>query len=123
MRAAIRENAWCALAALCGCAALAWLGLYAFAWNDYDNEARAAVDALAHGHLTQFLQLAPVYGGSLVERAPFALVPGLWGAALFLVLLQVMLNTFGADASVRLVTTGLVIIAVITAAGGAKALR
>jgi hypothetical protein len=80
MRAAIRENAWCALAALCGCAALAWLGLYAFAWNDYDNEARAAVDALAHGHLTQFLQLAPVYGGSLVERAPFALVPGLWGA-------------------------------------------
>ena len=28
---------------------------------------------------TQFLRLAPAYGGSLVERAPFALVPSLWG--------------------------------------------
>ena len=26
-----------------------------------------------------FLRLAPAYGGSLVERAPFALLPGLWG--------------------------------------------
>ena len=26
-----------------------------------------------------FLRLAPAYGGSLVERAPFALIPGLWG--------------------------------------------
>jgi Glycosyltransferase family 87 len=26
-----------------------------------------------------FLRLAPSYGGSLIERAPFALVPGLWG--------------------------------------------
>jgi ribose transport system permease protein len=63
-----------------------------------------------------------VIGGTSVAGGR-ANVPGLWGAALFLVLLQVMLNTFGADASVRLVTTGLVIIAVITAAGGAKALR
>ena len=65
--------------ALAGCAALAWLGLYGFAWNDYDNEARAAFDALVHGHVEQFLRLAPAYGGSLVERAPFALIPGLWG--------------------------------------------
>jgi ribose transport system permease protein len=63
-----------------------------------------------------------VIGGTSVAGGR-ANIPGLWGAALFLVLLQVMLNTFGADASVRLVTTGLVIIAVITAAGGAKALR
>jgi Glycosyltransferase family 87 len=74
MRRTARENAPCALAALAGCAALAWLGLYGFAWNDYDNEARPAFDALVGGHLEQFLRLAPAYGGSLVERAPFALL-------------------------------------------------
>jgi hypothetical protein len=58
---------------------MAWLGLYGFAWNDYDTEARPAFDALVHGHLLDFLRLAPGYGGSLVERAPFALIPGLWG--------------------------------------------
>src|ERR1700704_2600229 len=79
MRRMARENAPCALMALAGCAMLAWLGLYGFAWNDYDNEARAAFDALAQGHVEQFLRLAPAYGGSLVERAPFALIPGLWG--------------------------------------------
>ncbi|WP_119391344.1 ABC transporter permease [Taklimakanibacter lacteus] len=63
-----------------------------------------------------------VIGGTSVAGGR-ANVPGLWGAALFLVLLQIMLNTFGADASVRLVTTGLVIIAVITAAGGRRQLR
>ncbi|WP_246677215.1 MULTISPECIES: ABC transporter permease [unclassified Mesorhizobium] len=63
-----------------------------------------------------------VIGGTSVAGGR-ANLPGLWGAALFLVLLQVMLNTFGADASVRLVTTGFVIIAVITAAGGRVAER
>ncbi len=62
-----------------GCATMAWLGLYGFAWNDYDNEARPALDALVHGHLLGFLRLAPAYGGSLIERSPFALLPGLWG--------------------------------------------
>jgi hypothetical protein len=62
-----------------GCATMAWLGLYGFIWNDYDNEARPAFDALVHGHVLEFLRLAPAYGGSLVERAPFALAPGLWG--------------------------------------------
>lgn len=58
---------------------MAWLGLYGFAWNDYDTEARPAVDALVHGHLLEFLRLSPAYGGSLIERAPFALAPTLWG--------------------------------------------
>jgi hypothetical protein len=58
---------------------MAWLGLYGFAWNDYDNEARPAFDALAHGHGLEFLRLVPAYGGSLVERAPFALMASLWG--------------------------------------------
>jgi len=74
-----RENALCALGALAGCAALAWLGLTGFAWNDYENEVQPAFSALLHGHLTQFLRLAPAYGGSLVERAPFAALPRLWG--------------------------------------------
>ncbi len=78
-----RENAPWALAALAGCTLLAWLGLKSFAWSDYETESRPAFEALVHGHLTAFLQLAPAYGGSLVERAPFALIPGLWsGGAL-----------------------------------------
>jgi hypothetical protein len=75
----VRENGLCALVAAGASATMAWLGLYGFGWNDYDNEARAAVEALVHGHVGDFLALAPAYGGSLIERAPFALVPGLWG--------------------------------------------
>jgi hypothetical protein len=58
---------------------MAWLGLYGYGWNDYDTEARPAIDALVQGHLNTFFALAPVYGGSLLERAPFALAPSLWG--------------------------------------------
>jgi hypothetical protein len=58
---------------------MAWLGLYGYGWNDYEIEAQPAVDALVHGHLSSFFALAPVYGGSLLERAPFALAPSLWG--------------------------------------------
>ena len=60
-----------------------------------------------------------VIGGTSVAGG-FANVPGLWGAALFLVLLVTMLNTFGAGAGVRLVLTGLIIIGVIVAASGGK---
>ena len=63
-----------------------------------------------------------VIGGTSVAGGK-ANVPGIWGAALFLVLLLTMLNTFGVSAGVRLVVTGLVIIGVIVAAGGEKALR
>lgn len=79
MRQALRENALCSLLAGLGCVVMAWLGLASFAWNDYDFEVRPAYEALTTGHLVRFLQLAPAYGGSLVERAPFALLPGLWG--------------------------------------------
>ena len=75
----LRENAsWIGFTGLCT-ALMAWLGLYGFAWNDYENEARPAFEALVHGHLQSFLQLAPAYGGSLVLRAPFALATDLWG--------------------------------------------
>jgi ribose transport system permease protein len=63
-----------------------------------------------------------VIGGTSVAGGK-ANLPGVWGAALFLVLLLTMLNTFGVSAGVRLVLTGLVIVGVITAAGGQKALR
>jgi hypothetical protein len=76
---AVRENALCVLAAAAGTATMAWLALYGFVWSDYEVEARAPLEALVHGHLTEFLRLAPAYGGSLVLRAPFALLTDLWG--------------------------------------------
>ena len=63
-----------------------------------------------------------VIGGTSVAGGK-ANVPGVWGAGLFLVLLLTMLNTFGISAGVRLVLTGLIIVGVITAAGGEKAVR
>jgi hypothetical protein len=75
----VRENALCAFMAGAGSATIAWLGLYGFAWSDYESEAKPAFDALTDGHVLEFLRLAPAYGGSLVERTPFALLPGLWG--------------------------------------------
>ena len=57
-----------------------------------------------------------VIGGTSVAGG-FANVPGLWGAALFMFLLVTMLNTFGLGAGIRLVMTGLIIVAVITLAG------
>src|SRR4051812_32560548 len=61
-----------------------------------------------------------VIGGTSVAGGK-ANVPGIWGAALFLVLLLTMLNTFGVSAGVRLLLTGLIIVGVITMAGGDKA--
>jgi ribose transport system permease protein len=63
-----------------------------------------------------------VIGGTSVAGGK-ANVPGVWGAALFLVLLLTMLNTFGVSAGVRLLLTGVIIVAVITVASGQKAMR
>ncbi|WP_181121925.1 ABC transporter permease [Pseudomonas japonica] len=63
-----------------------------------------------------------VIGGTSVGGG-FSNVPGIWGAALFLYLLVSMLNTFGASAGVRLILTGLIIIAVITAVSGRSSAR
>ncbi len=62
-----------------------------------------------------------VIGGTSVAGGR-ASVPGIWGAALFMFLLVTMLNTFGASAGIRLVATGLIIIAVIAIAGGRRAI-
>jgi ribose transport system permease protein len=58
-----------------------------------------------------------VIGGSSVAGG-FSNVPGIWGASLFMFLVVTMLNTYGLGAGVRLIMTGLIIIAVILAAGG-----
>jgi ribose transport system permease protein len=63
-----------------------------------------------------------VIGGTSVAGGK-ANVAGIWGAALFLVLLLTMLNTYGVSAGLRLLLTGLIIVGVITAAGGQKPQR
>ncbi|MEO1308230.1 MAG: ABC transporter permease [Pseudomonadota bacterium] len=63
-----------------------------------------------------------VIGGTSVAGGK-SNVPGIWGAAMFMFLLVTMLNTFGASAGVRLILTGLIIVAVITIAGGDKPQR
>jgi hypothetical protein len=98
MRSVLRENALFASAAAACCAAMAWLGLYSFAWNDYEVEVRPAFDALTGGHVVEFLRLAPAYGGSLIERAPFALAPGLWGGGALAVYRMVALPCLLASA-------------------------
>lgn len=60
-----------------------------------------------------------VIGGTSVAGGK-ANIPGIWGAAMFMFLLVTMLNTFGAGAGVRLIMTGIIIITVITIAGGDK---
>lgn len=56
-----------------------------------------------------------VIGGSAVAGGN-SNVPGIWGASLFMFLVVSMLNTYGFGAGIRLVLTGLIIIAVIVAA-------
>jgi ribose transport system permease protein len=63
-----------------------------------------------------------VIGGTSVAGGK-ANLPGIWGAALFLVLLLTMLNTFDVSAGVRTLVTGLVIVGVIAAAGGRQPAR
>jgi ribose transport system permease protein len=60
-----------------------------------------------------------VIGGTSVAGGK-ANVPGIWGAAMFMFLLVTMLNTVGASAGIRLIMTGLIIVGVITIAGGDK---
>jgi ribose transport system permease protein len=56
-----------------------------------------------------------VIGGTAVAGG-FANVSGIWGGALFLFLVVSMLNTYGASAGLRMLLTGVIIIAVIIAA-------
>ena len=66
---------------------------------------------------TEYLQtsIAVVVIGGTAVAGGFGNVPGIWGASLFLFLVVSMLNTYGASAGVRLLLTGLIIIAVVLA--------
>ncbi|MET1412925.1 ABC transporter permease [Roseibium sp. HPY-6] len=63
-----------------------------------------------------------VIGGSSIAGGN-SNVPGIFGSALFLFLLVAMLNTFGAAAGLRLILTGLIIVGVVTFAGGRRESR
>jgi len=75
----VRDHGAAIAFAAVGVWAMSFLTLYGFGWNDYATEVAPAYAALTSGHLLTFLQLSPGYGGSLELRAPFALLPGLWG--------------------------------------------
>jgi Glycosyltransferase family 87 len=79
MRAHLREL-WlpAVTAGACGVGLMA-LGMLSPAFSDYELEAEPSFQALREGDVDGFLTLAPVYGGSLILRAPFALLPNLWG--------------------------------------------
>ena len=47
--------------------------------TDFEDEAWPAYAALIHGHVIDFVRLAPAYYGSLILRAPFAVLPSIWG--------------------------------------------
>jgi hypothetical protein len=53
--------------------------LTSVARTDYAVEALPAFAALSHGHIGLFLDRSPAYGGSMILRAPLALLPTVWG--------------------------------------------
>lgn len=61
-----------------------------------------------------------VIGGSSIAGGA-SNVPGIWGAAMFMFLVVSMLNSYGLGAGVRLILTGAIIIAIVTAASGRRA--
>ena len=92
------------LAALCGALLAAFSG---GASLDMGNEYLMASIAIV------------VIGGTSASGGRANLL-GIWGAALFLYLLQSMLNSLGVGMGWRLVLNGFIVVAVIVAAGGEK---
>ncbi len=60
-----------------------------------------------------------VIGGSSIAGGN-SNVPGIWGAAMFMFLVVSMLNSYGLGAGVRLILTGVIIIAIVAAASGRR---
>jgi ribose/xylose/arabinose/galactoside ABC-type transport system permease subunit len=71
---------------------------------------------LAAGTVYLLTSIAVVIIGGTAVAGGNGNTPGIWGASLFMFLVVSMLNTYGASAGVRLVLTGVIIIAVIVAA-------
>lgn len=74
--------------------------------------------ALNMGSEYLLMSIAVVVIGGTAVAGGDSNVPGIWGASLFMFLVVSMLNTYGAGAGIRLIMTGLIIIAVIVIAGG-----
>ncbi|WP_337270083.1 ABC transporter permease [Oryzifoliimicrobium ureilyticus] len=74
--------------------------------------------ALNMGQEYLLMSIAVVVIGGTAVAGGDSNVPGIWGASLFMFLVVSMLNTYGFGAGIRLVMTGLIIIAVIILAGG-----
>ena len=127
----LRDHGPALVVAAAGVWMMSYLALYGFGWNDYVTEVAPAYAALTAGHLSQFLALAPGYGGSLELRAPFAFVPGLWhggevsvyqavsipcliAAALFAVWLVARLRALGVGRLARATAFGLCVVNPVT---------
>ena len=80
----------------------------------------AGGNSLDQGEEYLLLTIAVTVIGGTAVAGGRASVPGVWGAALFMFLLVAMLNAAGAGPGLRLLLTGVIIIAVITLAGGAR---
>lgn len=74
--------------------------------------------ALNMGTEYLLMSIAVVIIGGTAVAGGDSNVPGIWGASLFMFLVVSMLNTYGFGAGVRLILTGLIIIAVILVASG-----
>lgn len=74
--------------------------------------------ALNMGSEYLLMSIAVVVIGGTAVAGGDSNVPGIWGASLFMFLVVSMLNTYGAGAGIRLILTGVIIIAVIMLAGG-----
>ena len=83
----------------------------------------AGGNSLDQGEEYLLLTIAVVVIGGTSVAGGRASVPGVWGAALFMFLVVTMLNASGAAPGVRLLLTGLIIIAVIAISGGEKPVR
>ena len=80
----------------------------------------AGGNSLDQGEEYLLLTIAVVVIGGTNVAGGRASVAGIGGAAMFMFLLVAMLNTAGAGAGLRMLLTGLIIIGVITLAGGEK---
>ncbi len=79
--------------------------------------------ALNMGSEYLLMSIAVVVIGGTAVAGGDSNVPGIWGASLFMFLVVSMLNTYGFGAGVRLILTGLIIIAVILLASSPKRTR
>lgn len=73
--------------------------------------------ALNMGSEYLLMSIAVVVIGGTAVAGGNSNVPGIWGASLFMFLVVSMLNTYGFGAGIRLILTGLIIIAVIMLPG------